>query len=157
VQSQFVIVVNEEFDAVALNLETVAGSAERAHLGRLAVRLPGVSDAAAVGSVDGDGVAEIGAGRVRRANQVDGRVKNRVGDVLKDVDAEDLTQTRDGPVRVEQRRTVEFDVDALLRPFEEARGVGLPQMGQDKRPEAGPGARPEETGVGAEGAGGFVR
>ena len=129
VEAQFVIVVNEELDTVAFDLETVAGSAERAHLGGFAMRLPGVSDASAIGSADGDCVAEVGTGRVRWTDQVDGRVENWVGDVLEDVDAEDLTQARHSPVCVEQCRTVELDVDPLLRSFQKARSVCLSQMG----------------------------
>ena len=116
-EAQFTVRRGEKFGAVALHLKAVAGSAQGAHLGRFRVRFARVGNAPAVGSADRDRVDEIRAGRVQRPNQIHRRIQNRIGDVLKDVDAEDLTQTRHGPVDVEQGRTVQFHVDALLRSF----------------------------------------
>ena len=143
------------FYGITTNEETVGRFTETAHFGRFGVRLPREGDPTLVWALQRDSVGEV-SGAFRGAQIVAAGVQHRVGDVLENVQPKDLAVAWDGPVSVEQRRTVMLDDDPLYGALEKARGVRLPQVRFQPRQEASPRTHAERAAKGAKVATGLV-
>ena len=137
VETQFGSVANKVLQLVATNTETVFRMAELAGTRRFRVRLPRVRRPSTQRAVHRHRIREIrlrvaatgrADGPAAASHQVSRCVKHGIGDVLKDVEAEDAAETRDGPVCVEERRRIEFDINLLACSFKESQRMRRAQM-----------------------------
>lgn len=172
VQTQFAAPVSSVIlQLVAANAETIFRVTQLASPRRFSVHLTSEGNPSTQRSVHRHRVSVIGLGvtsgsgrkacRSRSAfsttsRQISRDVKHRVGDVMKNVETENSSETGEGPVRVEQGWRIEFDVDFLAATFQEAERMRRSQVGHHLLLETSPRTRTEETLVVTERAGRLV-